>query len=302
MADEDEKGTGADDDAGKPDGDGVIVPDGKGDGEDLSTVISIEGAPEDEEGGEKPPEKKPEKKGDGLNKKTEPTLEDLKREHADLLRKNKDLNKALHEERTRKKAEKGDDKADDVLTDAQLLGILEEYKDDAKTQLNVIRYAAEQAAKKASKGAISDADVVRKKKETEEFVHKNYPDLLKEDSQLRTAVDRAKDELGIGDHPYAELFGTAVTFLAAAPQALKDAYEQGKKDAMAGVGENKRKEKVEGADLTPNGGEKKKSAAPSKDETDVLSRLGLKSKRQIEIYKKMTSGGSKSARTVTVEG
>lgn len=262
----------------------------KGDEEgDLSTIINVDDF--EEEGKE---DKGKKKEGDEKGK-LKPKVE-MTPEVKELLDKNKALNRALHEERQKKKTEKTEEA---VLTETQLLGILEEYKDDPKTLLNVIKYQAEQAAKGAATKSITDADVVRKKKEADDYIYKTYPDLTKDDSQLRAAVNKTKSELGIDDHPFGELFGTAVTFLSAAPQILKDAYDQGRKDAMAGVAEKTRKDLVKESDLTPKGKGGKITPLSANTE-DVAKRLGLKSPQQLAILKKLTASG-KNARNVSVE-
>lgn len=220
----------------------------------------------------------------------------------DLIRKNKDLNRALHEERQRGKA-KGDGKDEVVLTDQQIEGLLTEYKDDPKTLLNIIKYQAQVAAKGAAKDATTSADVAKRKQELEGFLYKNYPDLTRDDSDLRMAVNKAKTELGIEDHPFGEFFATAATNLMAMPHLLKNAYDKGRKDAEEGNAEKSRKELVKGSGLTPGKGKAKAEGAPSAPEmSDVAKRLGLKSPQQMALLRKLTaSAKSTGARTVSLE-
>ena len=268
---------------------------GKEDADDLDAVINIDDLDEDLEKEEDADAKKA-KEGSAAAKKA-PTAEDIAKERDELVRKNKDLNRALHEARTAKKAET---KEEVVLTDEQIKGLLEEYKDDPATLMNVMKYMAQQAAKGEAKKTISDADVVRKKKEAEDYIYKTYPDLTVEDSQLRAQVNRVKDELGIQEHPFGELFGTAVSFFTAAPMILKEAYDKGRADAEAGVAEKTRKELIKGTGLSPKGKSAGATGGLAENVKDVSQRLGLTSPKQIALLKKLTAAG-KGARTVQVE-
>ncbi|MFH0826136.1 MAG: hypothetical protein V2B18_25575, partial [Pseudomonadota bacterium] len=198
---------------------------------------------------------------------------------------------------------KKDDKDDGetVLTDTQLEALMVEYKDDPKTMLNIIKYQAERAAKGAAKKTVSDADVVKKKKETDAYVYEKYPDLTQDDSELRVSVNKTKDALDLNDHPYGELLGTSVTALMSLPTLLKNAYDKGRKDVEDGVKEKTRKDLIKDGDLTPKG--KGKGDGGSKqltaDQSDVAKRLGLNTPRQQALLKKFT--GSKGSRTVSVE-
>ncbi len=297
---------------GTGDGGGDTVDGGKGDG-DLITIINSDdfttddkddkgkgkkGDADDKDGtGDR---KSGKGDADGKGKKPDPKKSDDDPEKAELIRKNKDLNRALHELRQEKKKEKKEDDGETVLTDAQLEALMTEYKDDPKTLLNIIKYQAERAAKGAAKKTVDDADTIKKKREAEEYVYKNYPDLTQEDSELRVSVNKAKESLDLTDHPYGELLGTSVTALMALPTLLKNAYDKGRKDVEDGVKEKTRKDLIKDGDLTPKGkkgGETGK--ALSADQSDVAKRLGLNTPRQQALLKKFTA--SKGARTVSVE-
>ena len=301
-------------DEGKDDGTVIETDDERGGGDkDLETIININDFKEDEDGEEKEKGKAKEKKeadedgekgkdGEKDKNKEKPKADPKDTTIADLIKKNKDLNVALHNARQERK--KGGGKKDDevVLTDAQIEGLLVEYKDDPKTLLNVIKYQATQAAKGAAKKTVDDADVGRKKKETEDYLYKTFPDLTKDDSELRASVEKVKGEFGIEDHPYGEFFGTAVTALMSMPTLIKQAYDKGRKDMEDGVKEKTRKDLIKDGDLTPKG--KSKGAGDHKeltaDESDVAKRLGLTNPKQVALFKKLRSG-AKGSRTVSVE-
>ena len=268
--------------------------------DDLSTIIDIEDFDLDEEeggkGGKKDDKGKDEgDKGKGDDKGKGQQEPDFKSERDDLLRKNKDLNKALHEARQKKG---GDEEAS--LTDDQIKGILEEYKDDPSTLINVIKYIAKSTAKGEADKSIDSVQIKHKQKVTEEFIHKTYPSLLEDGSQIRTTVDKMKDEYLLKDHPLGEYLATSVTIMGALPSILKSAYDKGIADFQAGKAEKSRQQLNKELDLTPKGkkgGEKIESTPAIQD---VASRLGLSSPKQIALLKKLTASG-KAARTVSVE-
>jgi hypothetical protein len=243
----------------------------------------------EEEGKEEKPEKKEKPK------EKEKPADDT--EKAELLRKNKELNRALHEER-----QKGKKKDDEVsLTDDQLLGIMDQYKDDPKTLLNVIKYQAQQAAKGETKKVVDDEVTKAKKAEAETFLYNAFPDLEKDDSELRAAVNKTIQYLGVDNHPLKDLFGTAVEYLRAGPKLMREAYEKGMKDAKAGKVEEKRKEDVKGSTLTPKGSGTDKKGASTPEVQDVANRLGLKTPQQMALLRKLTAG-AKGSRSISVEG
>ncbi len=264
------------------------------------TIGEVEVAEEDD--GEKDKEK-PEKK---VAKKPEKPDDTWTPREKELLQKNKDLNIALHNERQAKK--KGDGKDEEVvLTDTQIVGLLEEYKDDPKTMNQIIKYQAQQAAKSAARETVDAADMAKKKKEADDYLLRTYPDLAVPDSELRTAVDKTKAGLGLENHPYGDLFGAAVTFFLAAPTALKNAYDKGIADAKAGVSkgeeEKARKELVKGSGLPMKGkkGTGTTEKMLSENDREVAKKLGITSPRQIAIFNKLRSTSKRDVRTLSVE-
>lgn len=279
-----------------PDGAGekeavVEEPEKDDDEKALSDLINID----DFLGEEEPPGGEKEKP---LEKPKEPPAEDP--EKAELLRKNKELNRALHMERQKRK-EAAPGKEEVVLSDEQVIGLLEEYKDDPRTMLNVIKYQAAQAAKGATKQAVEDEGVKAKKAEADAYLNKSFPGLNEEGSELRAAVDKTKEYIGVKDHPLGDLIGTAVEYLRAGPTLMRQAYEKGVADAKAGKAEEARKGEIKETVLAPKGSPPgKKGEASNADIADVAKRLGLKTPQQIALLKKLRAGGK--TRTISVEG
>jgi len=258
------------------------------DAEILDDVI-IEGL-DDEEKQEKAPPAPAEKQ-------RAPVDDPVKQELDRLTRKVSDLNKALHEERKSKKEAVKEEAP--PLSKAELTKLMEEYKDDPGTLLQIISYTAEQAAKGASKEVIDKSKVAENKKETDAFLQRNYPDVFKEDSDMRLAVDKTKSEMGLDTHPHGDFIGVAVQMLINAPKIIKQVYDQGRNDALGGKAEKTRKEIVRESGLTPKGkGGGKESAALTDSQMDVAKRLGLTGNK-LKTFEKIVSKGAK---IISVEG
>lgn len=269
---------------------------GASDDSSMADLVDIEDFLNEEEAPKEEPSQEEKRESQKPDRQTGRTPE---QERDELLRKNKELNRALHEERQKRKTDKGEDQ-EAKLTDQQLIAIMKEYKDDEATMLNIVKHTAQQAALHAAKKTVNDADTEKRRKETEDYVYRTYPDLVKDDSELRIHVNKTKQELQLADHPYGELLGTAVTYLMAAPQIVKNAYEKGKSDAEASIADKNRKRDASEKMLTPKG----RPAGEAKtipDTRDVAERLGLKSPRQVALLNKLTAS-AKGARTVSVEG
>jgi hypothetical protein len=261
------------------------------DGGDVEFVddVIIEGL--DEEVEEKPAEK-----AEKVEKKAAP-VEDLTKKELDrLTQKVSDLNKALHTERQAKKSAKEESPP---LSKAELTKLMEEYKDDPGTLLQIISYTAEQAAKGASKEVIDQNKVSENKKETDAFLQKNYPDIFKEDSEMRQAVDKTKAEMGLDSHPYGDFVGVAVQMLINAPSIIKQVYDRGRNDALSGKAEKTRREVVKESGLTPKGkSQPKESSTLTDSQKDVASKLGLTGSK-LRTFEKIVG---KNAKIISVEG
>lgn len=255
---------------------------------------------DDEDGEEEdksPADKKPAEKT--------PADDPLVKAQADIDRLNRkvtDLNKALHEERkSKKEAAKSKDEEPPKVTRTELKKLYEEYKDDPDTMFQLIEYVAAEAAKGASKDAISRNKVTDNRKEIDGYLQQNFPDLYTDASELRRAVDKTKSEMGFDDHPYGDFVGTAIQTMLNLPHLAKKYYDQGRSDANSGKAEKKRQELVKDGSLTPKG--KGNAGTDVKGlqgkHLEVANRLELSPSAR-KILEKMTSKGAVS--TVNVEG
>ncbi len=282
--------------------DGLIEDDGSGvsgeDEGDLLSVVSLEG---DEENGDVSGA------GEDAQSKAKPgEMPDPQVLAAQLMRAQEhinNLNKALHEERQSKKkaAEKGGEPA---FTKAQLKELWTEHRDDPDVLFNILSYMADETARSAQAKAVDQVELVSKKKEVDDYLAQNFPDLANDGSPLRVGVDKAKQELMLADHPFGDILALGLNNLLNLPNTVRAAYEMGKKEAQGGKQMDRRKEKINASNL-PKGKTHKVDAddrhtEPASPEVrDVAKRIGL-SKQGQEIYQRILKNAK--TRSVTVEG
>ena len=242
--------------------------------------------PEEEEEDGEPDKKSPE----GVLEKLQGQVGTLEKRLNDKETHIKNLNVALHQARQEKKGKDTEEEA--PLTDQQLLGLFKEHQNDPGTLFNIIKYVAQQSAKGVEKKAVDASQIAQKKSDIDNRLIKAYPDLAKDDSELRTGVNSVKTDLNIDDHPYGDLFALGVMTMNNLETLMKQARDEGKQEALKGKVEDKRKETVKKNALTP-GGEKPSKAKQSSTELsgkalDVAKQMGL-NKSQSKLYARLIS-------------
>lgn len=208
--------------------------------------------------------KPPADKGDkdaNKDKKDAPSVEDLQKQLKQKEDHIKNLNRALHESRSKKKAGK-DKQEGEPLSQEQLVAILHEHKDDPATLLNIVEYVASQAASGAKKDAINETEIAQKVKEVNTILLEEFPDLSDESSMMRTNVDETKRYFNVESHPFGDLFGTAVNVLYNLKDIVQAAEERGKEAALKEKADHKRKKSANDTNLAPKG-KGKGSLSPS---------------------------------------
>lgn len=231
----------------------------------------------DEEEIDEDPDKKSKEKEETVPKKD---FEDLQANFKKLEGDKRNLNKALHEARQKKAG-----KEDAPLTDKQLLKILEDNDDDPQTILNVVKYQAEQAAKKASGEVVSDAETRKKSKEADTLLKSMYPSLDDDSSDMRKAVNETKLYYGLGDNPLGDFFATGIQVLNALPDLITSAEKRGEETALKGKADDKRKKSIKD-NLSLKGGKEVLSTGLTESQTETASQLNL-SDAQMKTFKKI---------------
>lgn len=241
-----------DDDLGDDDGDGdldvLLDLDGMG---GLDDDPGADDLGDDDKGKDKDKKSSADKGDKGDDKKDAPTVEGLQKQLKDKDGHITNLNKALHQERSLKKADK--EQVKDPLTKNQLVKILEENQDDPATLYNIVEYIAGQAAQGAKKDALNEGEIASKVKEVDGLLSQEFPDLSVPDSQMRGNVDDTKRHFGIESHPFGDLFGTAVNVLYNLKEIVEKAENKGKESALKEKADGKRKQNAKDTNLTSKG-------------------------------------------------
>jgi len=160
------------------------------------------------------------------------------------------LNKALHEERkTRQKAK---EETQPVLSKEQLRKLWTEHQDDPSVLFNILEYMADQSVKKGKEDAVTEAELFGKKKDIDGFMTAQYPELYKEGSEIRGAIDKTKQELNIADHPFSDMLAMGVQTMMNLPAVIQ-IYEAAKAEAQKTKADATRKEGLKKSGTAPKG-------------------------------------------------
>ena len=116
---------------------------------------------------------------------------------------------------------------------------------------------------------------------------------------MRADIDRTKDELGIADHPYGDMFAVGFNLFKDMDELIEAAYEGGKEDALKGTADDKRKKEIKDKAL-PSSKKLpyKKTYGLSASQIETATQMGL-TQDQLPAYTKLVG---KKPRIVSVEG
>ena len=208
------------------------------------------------------PDEKAEKPAAVSPDESSKNVDDLKAQVAEL---QKQLNRKFYNLRQERKGKTEDAPEKPKFTDAQLLKILEEHKDDPAVTLQVIKHYTEQASDKTKKEAVEDTALSQKQQQANAWLKQNIPDLYDDGSELRAKTDEMRDQLRLTDHPLGDFLTVAANQMAAFPQILAKAREEERKKVLAELGETARKKDVAGGG--PAGGKKDPAGGKGDDAT-----------------------------------
>jgi uncharacterized coiled-coil protein SlyX len=270
--------------------------------------VLIEGFDEDTGGDKKTDGDEKDDKTEKKDGKTADTrLAELESTVAKLKEDKQNLNKALHEERQSKK--KGADTEEVKLDDAALTKLLEEYKDDPQTLKNIMRYIAREEARGAKKEAMDETQLMSRKKDVDSFLKGDLPDVFNEDSELHGVIVKIKDQFGLKDHPFGDLFAVGVHMAVNRKVLLRNAFDAGVKAKTGQTVEATRKETIKGNALLKGSGTSNAEKGLTAGHLDVAKRLGISTRRpgesdadytrRMNIFKKVVA---KPGAAVSVEG
>ena len=265
--------------------------------EDLDELfIDLDEEDEDED-------KEAKKKADEAEaKKSEEESKKLRSEVETLREKEKEWKRDMYEARKAREAkglEAGKDEK--PLTDAQLAKLLEDASEEKDTvvQLNVLKYLAQRISKGEVKEAVNAAEMTRKAGDFTKMLEEKFPDIATPTSDMRADIDKTKEDLGIVDHPYGDMFAVGFKLFEDMDALLEASYEAGKEDVLKGTADKKRKEDIKAKELpTSKKSPYKKTHGLTASQIETATQMGL-SPDQLPAYAKLVG---KKPRIVSVEG
>jgi hypothetical protein len=205
----------------------------------------------------------------------------------------------LHRIRQEKKTSAKTDDEESKFTDAQLLGMMNEHKDDPAVMLQIIKHVSQESGKKSEERAVDATEIANVKKQTDSFVTKNWPEINEDGSDLRKDVDEAKKMLRIEDHPFSDYLGIAAALVTNLPDMITAAEERGKKTNIKDKNETNRKQGIKDNKLSDKGKKTGVEVTLSAGAQETAKILGL-SPTATKIYKTMLAA-SKGKESITTE-
>lgn len=272
----------------------------------IENEVILEGItfePASKTAGKKAADDKPEEKADSKEPtEIEKRMAEVEKNYASASQHIKDLQIALHKTRQENKAlkESKPSKADEeFLTDEQVKAILKEHEGDYDTILRVINHQAAKAAAKAGKEVKNDVETRQVQQKLTGYLEAEWPDAIKEDSEIRPHIEKAKAELGIENSPYADFLAAGAHFLLnwrpAADKIVKDTEERVRKELLGDKAEATRKAVVKNTSLAAKGAADKKPATTKPSNIDAIAKQLNMNARERKIYAQLIGKRSVNA-------
>ena len=197
----------------------------------------------------------------------------------------RDLQKALHEARQERKKSK---EQEVELTDADILKIVEEHKDDPKVMVNAMKYMTQQMIKKGTKDTVNEVEIKNRKQQLEGILRERVKTFDDETSESRGFINRAKTDFNLEDHPYGDFLGAAAAVYMNLQAILDERFDQGKKVSLNDKAEESRKKDIKGKQPI-GGGPKlpggKGSVELTASQSETARKLGFTTPEKLKLYK-----------------
>lgn len=242
-----------------------------------------------------PDKKDPTKKDDTGDDDFKTRFDKLEENYARASRHIEDLNKGISKLRKenhelRRSGAAGDGE-DSVFTDAQLLAIMEENKDDPGVMLQAMKQLIKQANVDTQKITDKKVELASKRGEVDSIMGNWKPYIEKN----QDTIDKVVEYHDLSDHPFKEHLALGAMLVAGWPKMVESIKEEAKKEALGGKVDYARRKSIKdnkpdigGNDATPGDGDIQASWIESAD------RLGLpKSKRKAYFDLMMKSSKKK---------
>lgn len=256
------------------------------DDKDESEEGSEEAEENDDSGEPGEGEEDAEEKEEGKDDPLEALRTELTAEHSkELEGKDKEINRLGYALRTANK-EKVETKGDsEQFTDAQLLAIMNEHKEDPTVLLQVMKEVSKANGKDIEESVGRSADIKTKLVGQTTFLEQSFPDVLKEGTEAAEMVEKARDYMHLKDHPFGDWLAVATYNLQNMPQIIEKAKAEAKAEALGKTADDTRKQKIKtntpGSSGKSNGA---KTPALSKTQNETARMLFPKNKKLQEKY------------------
>lgn len=216
-----------------------------------------------------------------------PQTIDLEAERKRIEEDRKEINRTAYEVRKlkeklkEKEAAAAAPKSEDIeLTDAQLEALEEAHGSDPKMRVQIMKQIAKQNSKGVELKATDAIEIKNLKAQQDAYLSQNWPDLAKEDSELRGHLDKAKSLLRVEDSPFSDFLAMGSLMLARLPELIKAAEDRGRNAALPKNLEDNRKKAIKDGKPAAGGTPPKKDAEPAES-----NNYGLTAD-QMEVAKK----------------
>jgi hypothetical protein len=196
-------------------------------------------------------------------------IEDLNKAISGLRKENKELKKS-----TKKIDDEGD------FTDAQLIQIIDENKEDPGVLVHAVKQLIKQNNADLKELTDKKVDIARKRTEVD-GVMKGWQQYI---DKNQDSVDKAIEYHGLDDHPFKEHLALGAIMVTAWPKMVESIKEEAKKEALSGVSEQTRKKNIKNnkPDTSGDRADAGDGETPS-NWAETAERLGM-SKKQRERY------------------
>lgn len=211
---------------------------------------------------------------------------DLEAERKRIEEDRKEINRTAYEvrklkEKLKEKEAAAAAKPEDLeLSDTQFEQLLEAHESDPKMRLQIYKQIAKQINKGTEVKATDAIEIKNLKAQQDAYLSQNWPDLSKEDSELRGHLDKAKSLLRVEDSPFSDFLAMGSLMLARLPELIKAAEDRGRNASLPKNLEDNRKKAIKDGKPAAGGTPPKKDAEPAES-----NNYGLTAD-QMEVAKK----------------
>jgi hypothetical protein len=244
---------------------------------DVPTMDEEEEEPEKESEVKEEPEKEPDDEMKSRFDKLEENYK-LASKHIDDL--NRSMSGLRKENKKLRETTKQEDK-DASFTDAQLIQIMEENKDDPGVMLHAMKELVKQSNADLKDVTEKNIEISRKKSEVDGFMAP-WKEYVEKNSE---GVDKVVDYLGIQDHFAKEHLAVGSMILNNWQKLVEQFKEEGRKEALSGISEETRKGQIKNnkPDTNTDDIPGTDGGAPS-NWRETAKLLGMNKKQQEKYY------------------